>query len=292
MNISTNTALETHVKEFHPSMNWSGLVFFPMGTFAAFVPDLFELSGMVIPFFIISLILNTMGWRFVFEYFKEYKVFYNNELSEIKNSYDDDQRALHAFSRKYKSPASLWALKFFGREGERILISKYAVKEPWAESIRWRPSRDIESGDAIALSKTDNTIYRDHPYTTEYYVAIDKDGLRIEQEVSVNPLVLWDNALKDVTEQYNLDSYFTKTPQQWDEHHARRGEEVKNAAGMYGSSVQKGITTGKTAAQKQVEQIMNVFAGMNGVEAEKRKFEKQAEAIRKNRELAEDLGVQ
>lgn len=285
---NTNTVATT-AKDLKPATEYGSLLFFPAGFALNFLNSwAFPESGGigVIIFTVLSMVLYSIGWSGVFRWMRSYREIYKSELSGLTNEHTDD-RVLHAFKQKYKSPLSRWSMNFFGREGERILLSKYAVPEPRPESVRYLTHRDVKAGSVIALKAEDNTSYGEHPYVLENYLVMTSKGLKVEQETTVNPLTLWDSALKDVSEQYNLDTYFTAKQKKADEEKA-----------LAVKSQNLAITGKKTEAQKQVEAVMSAFEGLTGknfldqVSVEKRKFEKQAERIRKNHELAVDLGLQ
>lgn len=150
----------------------------------------------------VNVLIQFVGYR------KSLRTAYSKVADDYETMYTD-KKAVNAFTAKYRSPLSIWSMNFFGRPAERVLIGEYALKEPITGKIRKTVSSyQLSDGEAVALEAGKHDFSADHPYVMSNYLAVTSKGMQIEQEVKANPLMLWDSALKDVSEQYDLESYF------------------------------------------------------------------------------------
>lgn len=177
---------------------WASLVLF--STHPGSITQYVQMFAMAAAY--LNVLVLFMGYK------KSYRTAYYKVADGYENMYSN-KAAINAFTAKYKSPLSRWSMNLFGREPERILIGKYALKEPITGKLAKTVSKyDLSSEDAVALEPGKEDFSADHPYVMSNYLAMTPKGLQIEQELEANPLMLWDSALKDVSEQYDLDSYF------------------------------------------------------------------------------------
>lgn len=178
-----------------------------------------------------------------FNFRKSAQTAYRNISRGFTNRYSDTT-AINAFTGKYKSPLSRWSMKLFGREPERILLSKYAVKERTTGALYEDSGSSLTTSEKISLEPGKENFSLTHPWILTNYLAMTPQGLQIEQELEANPLMLWDSALKDVSKQYGLDSYFT----------AKKKKEVASQVSQ--SAIESILEA------KRKEKLMEAFEGL------------------------------
>ena len=192
----------------------------------------------------VNVLIQFAGYR------KSLRTAYYKVADDYETMYTD-KRAVNAFTAKYRSPLSIWSMNFFGRPAERVLIGEYALKEPITGKIRKTVSSyQLSDGEAVALEAGKHDFSADHPYVMSNYLAVTSKGMQIEQEVKANPLMLWDSALKDVSEQYDLESYFAAKQRKELE------EEVSNRA------IQSMLDHDKRKQSDNYRQIINAFTDL------------------------------